>query len=233
MPIPILMYHQIEELPERASPFRYLNVTPRDFARQMRWLKRAGWTGLAVRDLAPYLSGERSGKVVGLTFDDGFRNVYANALPVLTTLGFTATTYFVTSQIGGFNGWDTGLGAARSECMSKQEVRHWASLGHEAGSHTLDHVRLSAMAPADAQRQIADSRRALEDVTGQPVDGFAYPYGDVSAPVRSMVADAGYALGVTTRRARARRRDDRLLLPRRLIRSADSWLNLLFKCSTR
>ena len=225
------MYHQVEELPDRASPFRYLNVAPVNFLRQMQWLKRAGWTGLSVRNLRPYLKGERTGKVVGITFDDGFRNVYENALPVLNEFGFTATTYFVTSQVGGFNDWDTGMGAARTACMSKQEVRDWVSHGHEAGSHTLDHVHLSAVEPSEARRQIFDSRHVLEDMTGEAVESFAYPYGDVSPDVRSMVADCGYALGTTTRRGRARPQDDMLLLPRRIVRSRDNWFNVLFKCA--
>ena len=99
--IPILMYHQIGIPSPRGSPSRSLTVEPAAFERHMLWLKRLGYQGLSMRDLLPYLRGERSGKVIGITFDDGYRNVHKNALPVLQALGFTATNYFVSRQIGG------------------------------------------------------------------------------------------------------------------------------------
>lgn len=91
MPIPILMYHQIGEPAPRGTPYRGLTVHPASFRRQMTWLRRFGYRGLSMRDLMPYVRGERSGKVFGITFDDGYRNVHRNAMPVLGELGFTAT----------------------------------------------------------------------------------------------------------------------------------------------
>ncbi|NCX06152.1 MAG: polysaccharide deacetylase family protein, partial [Actinobacteria bacterium] len=73
-PIPILMYHQIEVAPAKGAPLRGLVVAPTSFARQMHLLKLLGYQGLSMTDLLPYLRGERVGKVVGITFDDGFLN---------------------------------------------------------------------------------------------------------------------------------------------------------------
>lgn len=230
MPIPILMYHQIAEPAARGSPFRSLTVHPKDFRRQMQWLKRMGFNGLSMRNLKPYLCGEKSGKVVGITFDDGFRNVHANALPVLQDLDFTATNYFVSRQIGGFNEWDAAIGVPYSACMDKPQMLEWAALGHEVGAHTLDHVHLTAVPTAIAQQQITDVRQELEDILGNVVDAFCYPYGDVSGDVRNMVAEAGYSSATTTCRGRARPEDDILLLPRRIVRCTDSWPSVLYKC---
>ncbi|WP_292434827.1 polysaccharide deacetylase family protein [Mesorhizobium sp.] len=230
MPIPILMYHQIAEPLERGSPFAYLTVDPRNFLRQMTWLKRTGWTGLSMRDLLPYLKGDRSGKVVGITFDDGFRNVYRNALPILDTFGFTATSYIVSRQIGGFNEWDAALQAPWSACMSRHEICEWSRHGHEIGAHTLDHVRLTTVAPAEARRQITDVRHELQDLFGRTVDAFCYPYGDLSPRIRDMVAEAGYTTATTIHRGRVRSGDDFLRLPRRLPRSTDGWAAVLRKC---
>ena len=101
MSIPILMYHQIDLPAPRGSRFRGLTVHPSSFRRQMTWMHRLGYQGLSMRDLMPYLGGERTGKVFGITFDDGFRNVHQHALPVLRQLGFTSTNYFVANHLDG------------------------------------------------------------------------------------------------------------------------------------
>src|SRR5690554_840479 len=103
--VPILMYHQIGEPAAKGAPYRSLTVHPAAFRRQMNWLRRLGYKGLSMRELLPYVRGEKHGKVVGITFDDGYRNVYRNALPVLRHNGFTATNYFVVQQLGGGNVW--------------------------------------------------------------------------------------------------------------------------------
>ena len=82
-PIPILVYHQIAMAPPKGSPFRSLYVAPDAFARQMAWLKLLGYTGLSMSSLQPYLQDKKTGKVVGITFDDGYQNNLIHALPVL------------------------------------------------------------------------------------------------------------------------------------------------------
>ena len=86
--IPILTYHQIAEAPPRGAVFRSLTVSPNRFRSQMYWLKRLGYQGLSMRELMPFLRGERCGRVVGITFDDGYLNNLSSALPVLQELGF-------------------------------------------------------------------------------------------------------------------------------------------------
>ena len=67
--LPILMYHQIDATPARGTPLRGLTVTPGSFARQMGLLRLLGYKGLSMGDMEPYLRGEKSGRVVGITFD--------------------------------------------------------------------------------------------------------------------------------------------------------------------
>jgi len=83
MNIPVLMYHQIDAPPPRGTPLRGLIVAPSSFAWQMRMLRLMGYRGLSMRELEPYIQGHKQGKVVGLTFDDGFQNNVQNALPIL------------------------------------------------------------------------------------------------------------------------------------------------------
>ena len=228
--IPILVYHQVDLPPTRKTPFRGLTVAPQNFRRQMRALKRCGFQGLSLRELLPYLQGEMSGKVVGITFDDGYRNVFTHALPILDEAGFTATNFFVSGQIGGHNEWDEAAGIPYAPCMTQAQVREWAARGHEVGAHTLDHVRLTQVSLEQARAQILRSRVELEDLVGEAVTSFSYPWGDVSDAVRGMVQEAGYLAATTTRPAKASSQDDPLLLPRKYIEQQHGWVATILKC---
>ncbi|PWL19201.1 polysaccharide deacetylase [Falsochrobactrum shanghaiense] len=233
MAVPVLLYHQIAPLPHKKIPFRGLWVHPDKFRAQMRWLKRLGYQGLSLRDAMPYIRGEKNGKVAVITFDDGFLNVYENALPVLADHGFTATNYFVANQIGGSNIWDKGVGVPVSPCMTVAQMREWAALGHEVGAHTLDHVNLEKTPDEEAQRQIALSKTMLEDMLGAPVDNFAYPYGGNLAVHRAMCREAGFETATTTVRARARASDDPFGMPRIYVRRRDLAPKFILRLMTR
>lgn len=231
--IPILLYHSIDVPPARDKPFRSLTVHPDRFRAQMQWLKRLGYQGLSMRDALPYLEGKKQGKVAVITFDDGFLNVYENALPILNEFGFTATNYFVANQINGRNEWDIPHGAVEIPCMNADQLRDWAAQGHEVGAHTLDHIYLPGADAAEAERQIAQSKTAIEAVLGAEVTNFCYPYGGETPAIRDMVKKAGYVHATTTKRGRARAGDDPFGLSRRFIRRTDNWLFFLKKLFAR
>lgn len=230
MKIPVLLYHQIGVLSGKRTPFRSMTVHPNSFRRQMRWLKRLGYKGVSLRDALPYIEGRKQGKIAIITFDDGFLNVYENALPVLQEHGFTATNYFVANQLGGRNEWDIPIGVAPAPCMSASQMREWAALGHEVGAHTLDHVHLTRVPIEEATRQIAGSREVLQDILGGPVTSFAYPYGHENAQIREITREAGFTHALTTQRRRMQPGDDSFGLPRLTIRRNDLLLHFLKKC---
>jgi len=208
-------------------------VHPQAFRRQMAWLKRLGYQGMSLREAVPYIQGERTGKVAAISFDDGFANVLENAAPILQEHGFTATNFIVANNIGSRNSWDRVLGVATADCMTIDQLKEWAALGHEVGSHTLDHVHLTQVDDDEAARQMRQSRQALEDLTGYPVQGFAYPYGEHVQKHRRMVREAGFSYAVTTERRRSRVGDDVFGLPRLTIRRNDTWLQFIAKCTMR
>lgn len=233
MSIPILTYHQIDTVPPDGTPFRGLTVSPQNLRRQMAWMHRLGYRGLSMRDLMPYVRGEASGKVFGITFDDGFRNVHRHAMPVMAEFGFTATNYFVSGQIDGGNVWDAANGVPFSPLMSLAEMREWSAAGNEVGAHTVDHVHLPALPEAQARRQITAVKSALEDSIGMPVTAFCYPYGEQNAMHRDMVREAGYDNATLTRRGLARRGDDPFGLPRVTVHCSTNLLRFLQKTLTR
>lgn len=201
MSIPILMYHQIDVPPLRGTPLRGLTVAPSSFAWQMRMLRRLGYRGLSMRDLEPYLRAERTGKVVGITLDDGFQNNLHHALPELVLNGFTATCYGVSNLIGRTNIWDAGK-VAEKPLMTRQDWLEWHSAGMDVGSHTKNHANLTQLTARLAHEQIFDSKDQLEQLIGAEVRHFCYPYGWFTAEHQEMVRNAGYATATSTRRGR-------------------------------
>lgn len=213
-PIAILSYHQTRRPPPRGVPVRTLVLPPWRFALQMRTLKALGWTGLSMRDLEPYLRGERTGKVFGITLDDGYANNFEHALPVLRRLGFTATAFIVTAQIGGSNAWDHAKGVPPVPLMDLAQLRAWLDVGMELGAHTRNHADLTTCSDAIAHDEIVGSKHDLEDLLGIEVRSFCYPYGEHRIEHAEMARAAGYATATTIVSTRARPGDDPMRLPR-------------------
>lgn len=213
-PIPILVYHQIAAAPAKGSPFRSLYVAPEAFARQMAWLERLGYQGLSMTALQPYLNGQKNGKVVGITFDDGYLNNLSNALPSLTKHGFSSTCYAVSGLLGKTNVWDLATGIAQTPLMNDAQLRQWVAAGQEVGSHTRQHINLTASASDNARLEIELGKTELESVLKQPVAHFCYPYGRYQSEHIGMVDAIGFATATTTQRSRCHAQTDLLQLPR-------------------
>lgn len=235
--IPILTYHQVDPRPPKGAPLRGLVVSPQRFASQMGWLKRLGYQGLSMRDLMPYLRGEKFGRVVGITFDDGYVNNLEHALPVLVTHGFSATCYVVSEQVGGTNVWDHDKGIAAKPLMSHAQMRQWLSHQQDIGAHTCTHADLMTLGYPDAVQEIEGCKQQLEDALGCRVDHFCYPYGHFDANHSVIVQNAGYLTATTTRRGRvdlqvAKCKNGLYTLPRVPVMGSVWWLQFLRKVST-
>jgi len=231
-PVPILMYHNIDEPPEGAR-LRSLYVRTGAFARQMWLLKLLGYKGLSMSAAMPYLRGEKTGRVVAITFDDGYLDTLEHALPVLNTVGFTATCYVVSGHMGEYNEWDAAELKVHKKLMSAAQVKAWQAAGMEVGAHSRTHPRLTKCTDEELQIELAGSKADLETLTGAPVTQFCYPYGDLDARVADAALKAGYSAATTTQRGRARPGDNPMLL-RRILVSGSSMLHLfLIKLLTK
>lgn len=212
--IPILVYHQISEAPPKGAPFRGLYVAPAAFSRQMALLKLLGYQGLSMSALLPYLKGEKSGKVVGITFDDGYLNNLTHALPVLQRHGFSSTCYAVSNLLGQTNVWDRDIGIAQVPLMDAGQLRQWVAGGQEVGSHTQNHARLLQSDAPTALGEMTQDRAALEALLPTPVQHFCYPYGEYAPEHVAMARQAGFQTVTTTRRGRSTVEGNLLELPR-------------------
>jgi hypothetical protein len=82
--------------------------------------------------------------------------------------------------------------------MREEEVRDAAKSGFTIGAHTVHHPILTHEFEEIARREVTESKRDLEALTGLPVRHFAYPNGDHNEQVVRCVQEAGYATAVTT-----------------------------------
>jgi peptidoglycan/xylan/chitin deacetylase (PgdA/CDA1 family) len=175
--MPILTYHSID------SSGSVISVEPVLFADQMRWLAEAGLRGVSLSEAVSHHTKNGhwpEGKVV-LTFDDGYRNFYDLAFPVLGRHGFTATAFVVSGHMGGYNDWSPppgGLGA--SPILSWRQTIELSAQGIEIGAHTRTHPDLRRISRARVEDEIIASRLEIEDQIQKPVLSFAYPYGRTS-----------------------------------------------------
>lgn len=231
-PIPILTYHQIDEAPAKGAPFRSLYVSPAAFSRQMRLLKILGYQGLSISALRPYLSGERTGKVVGISLDDGYLNNLTHALPVLKRHGFSATCYVVSQRVGQTNEWDLDKGIAQTPLMDARQLRQWVDGGQEIGAHTRTHVDLTQVAADTARDEIFRCKAELEKMTGQSVKQFCYPYGNLSDIHAELVRETGFSCATTTVRSRCLTGEDWMRLPRAAVVRSTTLAGLWQKVAT-
>ena len=230
--IPILMYHSIESMPKNTI-MRSLHVPPRRFKFQMWMLKFLGYEALSLNKLKPYLDGHKHGKVVGITFDDGYLNNLVNAAPVLAKYNFSATCYLVNKKIGLSNTWDLEKGITQSPLMNEDEINAWLKLGMDIGAHTNTHPDLTSISEKKALKEIKDCKDDLSKKFNVNVKDFCYPFGLYNKLICNMAKDSGYLSATTMIRGRASSKSDRYLLPRIPINHRTLPLLFLAKILTR
>jgi peptidoglycan/xylan/chitin deacetylase (PgdA/CDA1 family) len=219
--VPVLLYHAFGEEPSRFV------IPPRTFARQMRLLALLGYRVVPFDDLAEALRA-RSRTAV-LTMDDGYADNGVDAAAVLERHGFGATVFVVTGRLGADNDWSDEPPLRGRPMLADEDLRRLRARGFELGAHTRTHPALPGLSDAAAAEEVASSRSELEQVLGEPVRSFAYPYGLVDERAVAAVRRAGFAGACTTEPRPARLDDDPLLVPRIEIKRADSLLRFLVK----
>lgn len=186
--IPLVwMYHSIAEYD--VDPFE-VTMHPRRFEKQLRWLRRRGLRGVSMHELLHARSEGRARGLVGLTFDDGYRDFLTTALPVLQRYGYTATVFVLAGRLGGSNEWSRP--GPEKALLSAAEIREIDRAGMEVGSHGLRHVSLVKTEDAELGEEVQRSREILAEVVDHEVGGFCYPYGYLDSRVVAAARAAGY-----------------------------------------
>jgi peptidoglycan/xylan/chitin deacetylase (PgdA/CDA1 family) len=193
---PILMYHQI--VPGRPEDIHA--VTIKSFADQMRWLHDHEYQCVTVEELlldrVPVPSKPNS-RILAISFDDGYLDLYTNALPILQQFSFKASIFLVSERIGKVNDWDQAPGLAGAPLLDWHHIHEMVKIGMSFGAHTCTHPDLTTLPVSQAAYEIQFSRKILEQELQQFVRVFAYPNSQYNEAIVKLVADSGYDLACT------------------------------------
>jgi peptidoglycan/xylan/chitin deacetylase (PgdA/CDA1 family) len=182
--VPVLCYHQLRNWRSGDSTYNRLNLIcpPKYFRAHLDALAEDGWTTISP---AHYLRHLTTGAVlprkpVMLSFDDGSAGQAHEGLAQLAKRGMTGT-FFVMTVVLGKRTW-----------MSIRDIHRLADASMTIGSHTWDHHAVSNLSGRAWKVQLEQSRETLRKASGQSVEHFAYPYGEISANAYPHLKKAGY-----------------------------------------
>ncbi len=213
--VPVLNYHSVD------NAGSVLSVSPAALGAQLAHLHAEGWRSLSLADYLAAPPGQRHARAMLITFDDGYGNFVASALPLLRQFGFTATLFVPVDYVGKCPSWlesnhatarlllnqlgfpgrerqqlEDGMTAlARDPLLDWPALRELVAAGIDVQSHGAGHSFLTGLRPDEAAADLARSRSVLEDRLGAPVRTIAYPYGACNAAVAALAQQAGFAAG--------------------------------------
>jgi peptidoglycan/xylan/chitin deacetylase (PgdA/CDA1 family) len=223
----VLGYHGVAEA-RRRDDLSMLLVAPDRFREQLQLLRSAGFRFVTVAELVRAADGGPPPPgLAAITFDDGMRNNHEVALPIMQELGIPGTVYVTIGFIDGTSPWIAASGDGAM--MSAEQLRALADAGWELGAHTMTHPDMSTLDYDACLKEITDSRTALEEIGGTPVQTFAYPFGRYGPAALAAVRDSGVIAAVTTGSGSW----DRYELTRAMIGAADPLPVILLKLTDR
>lgn len=197
--IPIIYYHRI-------GPFRNgitkLTVEPENFDKQIAWLKKMGFTAITCEKLGRIIRNEerKKGRMVCLTFDDGYTDTFNFALPILRKHGFTASFFVVTDFVGKKDEFNSVPGLDHMDLMSWSQIIELHKAGMEIGSHSATHAVLKNLDSETLKKEIIVSKQKIEAAIAAPVSAFSYPKGKYDELTKQTVIKAGYKIALATKK---------------------------------
>ena len=175
--VPILTYHSIDETGS------IISTSPDHFRSQMQHLKNKQFNVISLKDIVTSLRNKLPlpQKSISITFDDGFKNFYSVAYPILKKYGFPATIFLVPGYCGKNNQWDGQPERIPIlDLLDWDEIQEMASNGMDFGTHTMHHPDLSRLSEEQVYIEITESKSLIQKNLGKDVSFFAYPYGNQS-----------------------------------------------------
>lgn len=197
------MYHRIRD--DEIDPD--ISVSTKRFDQQMGYL-RENFNVMSLDKLLDNVAknGEREMDTVAITFDDGFKDNYSNAYPILKRHKLPATIFLVSHFIG-----------KRQDMLNPDDLRTMSIDHIDFGSHTATHRILSEVGIEEAAKEILDSKTAIENMLDYKVRFFAYPKGkaaDFNNQVKTIVESSGYRAAFSTENGAIDRHSDSYELKR-------------------
>lgn len=183
----ILTFHSIAD-----NTQDFWAVFPSVFEAEMQRLAEQGYKGVSLRE---FYENAGQGKVVVLTFDDGYKDFFDTAMPILNTLNFSATIFIVTKLVGDVGRWRKKE-LQSSALMDWDEIHGTIDAGYEIGSHGLYHPNFLHLSTEGLKQEIVGSKEIIEENIKDPVASFAYPYNIYNERISGIVKEAGYKYAV-------------------------------------
>ncbi len=195
--IKVLMYHRVVEGHTPLPDEREFCIEAKVFRNHLRILEKMGFTTITFEDYHLYQEGKLNlpKKPIIVTFDDGYRDTYEIAYPVLKEFGMRAVVFVLGDPNVRMNDWDSGYEITPAPLMTPAQIFELHAAGFEIGSHSLTHPRLTQIPRDQAWEEVMRSRMLLEILINAPVRTFSYPYGLVDDTARRFVREAGYLFG--------------------------------------
>lgn len=207
--IPVLMYHAVNN---KTFGNAELFVKPSEFYRQMKYMADNGYTPLLFDEVKDC---DRYRKPVIITFDDGYRNNYINAYPILKQFNFKATIFLIADSIN------------HPAYLTSTQIKKMESL-ISFQSHTLSHPQLDKMSGEKIEKEYIRSMEIIKGITGKPVYVLAYPYGAYNDNVIAKAAKY-FSYGVTVDKGFYRKGDNNYTIRRIYIIRSDSRADFINK----
>jgi peptidoglycan/xylan/chitin deacetylase (PgdA/CDA1 family) len=210
--VSVLMYHHIEEeVVAKSKGQANLNVTPEFFRKQMQYLKDKNYNVIGMADLKNFFDNGTvlPQKSVLITLDDGYKDNYEKAYPILKEFGYRATIFI-----------PTGL-------LNNPDYLTWGDLDTMKdlvylGNHTWSH-HSSGGTEEKQDQEIGMADKQLNEYGLNNLKIFAYPYGNPSGNAEKILKKDGYEIAFTTIRGNIMCKGQSLELPR--IRIGNSLLS--------
>lgn len=197
--VPVVMYHRVINNPENEGVYGTY-IYEDMFKKHLQYLKDKNYTVITFKDLDKIgwrNRFEKDRKYIILTFDDGYKDNYDLAFPILKEFNFKATIFLMGSLT--YNEWDVKAGGERKfSLMSVEMIKEMQDYGIEFGAHTFNHPKLNTLSNEEIEHQIVDVKKPLEEKIGKEIITFAYPYGILNDYAKEMAKKAGYTFALAT-----------------------------------
>jgi peptidoglycan/xylan/chitin deacetylase (PgdA/CDA1 family) len=192
--VPILMYHHVGQWPPSATPLRKdLTVSAADFQQQVKWLAENNYTSILLKDILLYSQGKfiMPKKPVIFTFDDGYEDVFINAIPILKKYGFRGSFGVITQYPHTQNG--------DNYYASWAEIAKAFQDGNEIVSHTQNHFdgKNSKFSQDYIFQNLTGSIQDIKEHLGLATKVLIYPYGHYTPAYIQQAKKAGFVMGIT------------------------------------
>ncbi len=197
----ILMYHRVND----TLPAHNLVTRSKAFAQQMRFLYRHPnvYQVISLREFEtghPAIFEQKPRTKIIITFDDGYRDNYLNAFPILKKFEFPATVFLTTGLIGTDQKFNRYAHIPGHDMLKWEEIAEMYANRISFGAHTVSHPHLPKFSYQTQREEIAESHTRVNKnlPQGERLDTFCYPYGEYNADTLKIVRELGfrYALSV-------------------------------------